>query len=95
MPQIFIEDPGNLKHPKNVKTNNNSFISYLVTCRLISKAAIVKGQEKEVFWKRCFFGILKCNKKSNCIKSELLQTNYKLINAWNTRNLIKTLYFRK
>ena len=49
MPQIFIEDPGNLKHLKNVKSNNNSFISYLVSCRVISKAAFVKGQEKEVF----------------------------------------------
>ena len=27
MAQSFIEDPGNLKNPKNVKTNNNSIIA--------------------------------------------------------------------
>ena len=36
MIQIFIEDPGNSKHPKNVKTNNNS------NCHVITRLVIVK-----------------------------------------------------
>ena len=32
MPWIFIEDPGNLKHLTNVKANNNSMSSHLVSC---------------------------------------------------------------
>ena len=32
MPQIFIEDRGNLKHLKNVKANNNSTGSHLLSC---------------------------------------------------------------
>ena len=42
MPKIFIEDSSNLKHPKNVKSINNTMSSYLVSCRVISSLAIMK-----------------------------------------------------
>ena len=44
--QIFIEDPGNLKLFKNLKTNNDSTGSHLVSCRVITSSAIVKGEKK-------------------------------------------------
>ena len=40
MPQIFIEDSGNLKHSKNIKGINNTTGSHLAT---------MKGREKELF----------------------------------------------
>ena len=48
MPQIFIEDSGSLEHPKNVKSISNITDSYLVSCRVIPRPAIVKGREKYV-----------------------------------------------
>ena len=47
--EIFIEDPGNLKHPKNVKSINIAAGSHRVSCRVISRPATIKGREKEVF----------------------------------------------
>ena len=67
MPKIFIEDSGNLKHPKNVKSISNTTVSHLVSCRLIP--ATMMGWEKEVFWKIHALGNLKCN-KSNNLKSK-------------------------
>ena len=49
MLQIFIEDSGNLKHPKNVKSINNTTVSHLVSCRVIPRPATMKKGEK----KRC------------------------------------------
>ena len=49
MPKIFIEDSGNLKHPKNVKSINNTTVSYLISCHVIPRLATIKGKEKEVF----------------------------------------------
>ena len=69
MLQIFIEDSGNLKHPKNVKSINNTTVSHLVSCRVIPRPATMKGWEKEVFWKIHALGNLKCN-KSNTLKSK-------------------------
>ena len=46
---FFIEDPGNPKHHKNVKSNSNSTGSHLVSCNVISRSAIMKEGEKEVF----------------------------------------------
>ena len=43
MPQIYIEYAGNLKHPKNLKTNNTNTGSHLVSCRVIPRS------EREVF----------------------------------------------
>ena len=40
MPQIFIED---FKHSKSVKSINNTTSSHLVSCRVIPRAATVKG----------------------------------------------------
>ena len=65
MPQILIEDSGNLKHPKNEKSISNTTVSYLVSCRVIPRLAIMKGWEKEVFWKIHALGNLKCNKSNN------------------------------
>ena len=89
MPQILIEDSGNLEHPKNVKSISNTTVSHLVSCRVIPRPATMKGWEKEVFWKMRALGNLKCNKsnnleskntwkylKSNCIRSELVQKNF-------------------
>ena len=65
MPKIFIEDSSNLKHPKNVKSINNTMSSYLVSCRVISSLAIMKRWEKDVFWKIQALGNLKCTKSKN------------------------------
>ena len=93
MLQILIEDSGNLKHPKNVKSISNATVP-LVSCCVIPRPAAMKGWEKEVFWKIHALGNLKCNKKnnleskqnpwrkylkSNCIKSELVQENFSSI----------------
>ena len=43
MPQILIEDSGNLKHPKNVKSISNTTVSHLVSCRLILRPATMMG----------------------------------------------------
>ena len=69
MLQIFIEDSGNLKHPKNVKSINNTTGSHLISCRVIPRPATMKGWEKEVFWKIRALGNLKCN-ESNNLKSK-------------------------
>ena len=94
MLQILIEDSGNLKHPKNVKSISNTTVYHLVSCRVIPRPATMKGWEKEVFWKIHALGNLKCNKKnnleskqnpwrkylkSNCIKSEIVQENFSSI----------------
>ena len=65
MPQILIEDSGNLKHPKNVKSISNTTVSHLVSCRVIPRPATMKGWEKEVLWKINALGNLKCNKSNN------------------------------
>ena len=65
MLQIFIEDSGSLEHPKNVKSISNITDSYLASCRVIPRPAIVKGREKEVFWKIRSLGSLKYNKSNN------------------------------
>ena len=65
MPKIFIEDSSNLKHPKNVKSINNTTSSYLVSCRVIPRPATTKGWEKAVFWKIRALGNLKYNKSNN------------------------------
>ena len=64
MPQILIEDSGNLKHPKNVKSISNATVP-LVSCCVIPRPAAMKGWEKEVFWKIHALGNLKCNKSDN------------------------------
>ena len=70
MLQIFIEDSGNLKHPKNVKSINNAMGSDLVSCHVLpGLPAIMKRWEKEVFWKIDALGNLKCN-RSNVLKSK-------------------------
>ena len=48
MPQIFIEDSGKPKHPKNGKSISNTTGSHLVSCRVISRPATVIEREKEV-----------------------------------------------
>ena len=68
MPKVFIEDSSNLKHPKNVKSinsNNGITSSYLVSCRVIPRAATMKWWEKDVFWKIRALGNLKCNTSNN------------------------------
>ena len=42
MPQILIEDSGNLKHPKNVKSISNTTVSHLVSCRVIPRPTTKK-----------------------------------------------------
>ena len=64
MPKIFVEDSGNLKHPKNVKSINNTMAPQLVYCHVIPRPATIKGREKEVFWKICALGNLKCNQNN-------------------------------
>ena len=49
MPKIFIDDSGNLKHPKNLKSIN--MVSHLVCCCVIPRTATLKGREKDMFWK--------------------------------------------
>ena len=49
MPQIFIENSGNLKHPKNVKSINNITGSHLVSSGVMPRLTTVKGREKAVF----------------------------------------------
>ena len=61
MPQILIEDSGNLRHPKNVKSISNTTVS----CPVIPRPATRKGWEKDVFWKIHALGNLKCNKSNN------------------------------
>ena len=65
MPQMLIEDSGNLKNPKNLKSINNTTVFHIVSCRVIPKQATMKGWEKEVFWKIHALGNLKCNKNNN------------------------------
>ena len=65
MLKIFIEDSSKLKHPKNVKSINNTTSSYLVSCRVIPRPATMKGSEKDVLRKICALGNLKCNKSNN------------------------------
>ena len=43
MPKIFIEDSGNLKNPKNVKTISNITSSRLVSCCIIPGPATING----------------------------------------------------
>ena len=49
MPQILIEDPSNLKHPKNVKGISNTVVSHQVRCCVIPRQVTMKGWQKEVF----------------------------------------------
>ena len=65
MDKIFSEDSGNLKHPKNVKSINNTMGSHIISCRVIPTPATMKGWEKEVFWKIRALGDLNCNKRNN------------------------------
>ena len=84
--QFFPQDFGNLSFPKNTKSINNITGFHLVSCRVKPRPATMKVWEKEVFWKICAFGNLKCNASNNiiskilekipessCIKSELVQ----------------------
>ena len=64
MPKIFIEDSSNLKHPKNVKSINNTTSSYLDSCRVIFGPATMKGWRKDVFWKIRALGNLKFDKSN-------------------------------
>ena len=64
MPKMFIEDSSNLKRPKNLKSINNTTISYLVSCRVKLKILVE-------FLKK----YLKCN----CIKSEPVQKDFSSI----------------
>ena len=43
MPQILIEDSGNLNHPKNVKSISNTTVSHLVSCHVIPGPTTMKG----------------------------------------------------
>ena len=43
MRQILIEDSGNLKHPKSVKSISNTTASHLVSCRVKPGPATIKG----------------------------------------------------
>ena len=63
--QTFIENFGNLKHPENVKSINDTTVCHLVSCRVIPRSATMKGWEKEVFWKILALGNLKFNKSNN------------------------------
>ena len=65
MPQILVEDSGNLKHPKNGKIISNTAVSHLVRCRVIPRPATMKGWENEVFRKVQALENLKCNKSNN------------------------------
>ena len=65
MLKIFIEDSSNFKHAKNVKSINNTTSSDLVSCRVLTRPATMKGWEKDVFWKKRALGNLKCNKINN------------------------------
>ena len=49
MPKICIEDSGNLKHLKKVKSINNTTVSHLVSYHVIPKPTTIKGREKDVF----------------------------------------------
>ena len=42
-PKIYIEDFGKFKHPKIVKSNNNTTVSHLASCRVIPKPVTMKG----------------------------------------------------
>ena len=53
-----------LKHPKNVKSINNTTVSHVVSCRVIPRPATMKGWQKEVFWKIRALGNLKCNQNN-------------------------------
>ena len=46
MLQIFIEDSGNLKNHRNVKSINNTTASHLVSCRVILRLAMQKNKNK-------------------------------------------------
>ena len=46
MRQILIEDSGNLKHPKSVKSISNTTASHLVSCRVKPGPGTIKGWEK-------------------------------------------------
>ena len=48
MLQIFIEDSGNLKNPKNVKSINSTTVSHLVSCRVTLRAAMEKNMIIEI-----------------------------------------------
>ena len=43
MPKIFIEDSSNLRHPKIVRSINDTTSSHLVSCRVIPRPPIMKG----------------------------------------------------
>ena len=72
MPQILIEDSGNLNHPKNVKSIINTTVSHLISCQ-----PPWMGEKKRCSEKYMILEIsiksLKKYLKSNCIKSELVQ----------------------
>ena len=89
MPNIFIKDYCNLKHPKIVKSINNVTSSHLVSCRIISRPTTMKGWEKDVFWKILALGNLKCNKRNN-LKSK--QNSWK--NIWKV-TVLKASLLRK
>ena len=59
MPKTFIEDSDNLKQPKNVKSIDNTTVSHLVSCYIITRPATTKAWEKELFWEISALGNLK------------------------------------
>ena len=48
MLQIFIEDSGNLKNPRNVKSIHNTTASHLVSCRVILRPGVQKKKKKNM-----------------------------------------------
>ena len=83
MPKIFIKDSSNLKRPKNLKSINNTTISYLVSCRVKLKILVE-------FLKK----YLKCN----CIKSEPVQKDFsrKLqVTSLDSLQIVRTTFLQK
>ena len=65
MSQILIEDSGNVKLPKNVKSVNSTMLSHIASCHVIPRSATMKGWEKGEFWKTNRVWNLKRNKSNN------------------------------
>ena len=99
MPQILIEDSGNLNHPKNVKSIINTTVSHLISCQ-----PPWMGEKKRCSEKYMILEIsiksLKKYLKSNCIKSELVQKNFSSIflklpvTSLNSQEIVRTTAFQ-
>ena len=64
IPKFLSKILATLRHPKNVKSSNNTTVSHLVSCRVIPRPATMKEWEKEVLWKIRALGNLKCNQNN-------------------------------